>query len=89
MTPCPSGPSGAPAVTPVSPILLEHEGGLAELKPAPPDAALWNPLVGSHEPEAVDIEAKRSLDVGDVEEGHRLLHVLEQLVASVGIAVLP
>jgi hypothetical protein len=54
---------------------LEHEGGLAELKPAPPDAALWNPLFGSHEPEAVDIEAKRSLDVGDIEEGHRLFDV--------------
>jgi hypothetical protein len=60
---------------PISPILLEHEGGLAELKPAPPDAALWNPLFGSHEPETVDIEAKRSLDVGDIEEGHRLLDV--------------
>jgi hypothetical protein len=60
---------------PFSTVLLKDDGGLAELKLAPSDASFRGPLVGKYKPEAVDLEAKRRLEVGHVKEGDRLLDV--------------
>ena len=56
-------------------VLLEHEGGSAELEPAPADFVVDDPLVGALEAEAVDVEAEGGFDVGDPEERDGLLDV--------------
>src|SRR5688572_2613161 len=60
---------------PVAPVLLKHEPDVVEFERTPTDASLWSPLVGHHESQSLDIEAKGSFDIRDAEEGNCLFDV--------------
>lgn len=55
--------------------LLQHQGGLALLEPAPPQLALIDPLLGHRKAEAVDVPEEGPLDIGDEKERYGLLDV--------------
>jgi hypothetical protein len=59
-----------------------------ELKPAPSELALRDPLLRHLEPEVVDVVANGHLDVRDAEERHDLLDVRLGLSAGVHRVVL-
>jgi hypothetical protein len=45
-----------PGIGAVFTDLLQRQGGIAQFEPAPEEFALWCPLLGHFEAEAVDIE---------------------------------
>ncbi len=47
---------------------LEHEGDAIEFEPAPADAAGGAPVFGEDEAKAFAVEAKRDVDIGDLEK---------------------
>src|SRR5579871_3751734 len=57
--------------------LLQHQGSVANLQPAPANfvRAIGRPLFGHHKAQAIHIKTKRCLHTGHAKKGHSLLYV--------------
>src|SRR5579859_7457201 len=64
-----------PGIVPFFPKLLQHQGRLADLQPAPAEFALVDPFLGHLEAQTVDVITQRFLHVRHTKKWHGLLDV--------------
>src|SRR5262249_5606312 len=72
---CARSPVGRQPMAPFLRGFLQHDGGVAEFEPAPPQRTRVHPLLRHVEPEAVHIKTNRAPHVMDQEQRYRLNHV--------------
>src|SRR5579859_3059009 len=72
-----------PGIVPFFPKLLQHQGRLADLQPAPAEFAVVDPFLGHLEAQIVDVITQRFLHVRHTKKWHGLLDVCGGLLFKV------